>query len=136
MPERPKRTSKPVSKTIGRAQPKSRAQADAAVARSDEVQPASEGWPLTPDGRPMAKLEMSASELLPTGQFANVSVGPGRLTLFIDPQEEGGIRQEEQDTIAKAMNQMSDLIQIDVIAVQRNLVLEGIQSDNTSDDDK
>jgi len=136
MPERPKRTSKPVSKTIGREQPKSRAQADAAVARSDDMRPASDGWPLTPDGRPMAKLEMSASELLPTGQFANVSVGPGRLTLFIDPQDDGGIPQEEQDAIAKAMNQMSDLVQIDVIGVQRNLVLESIQSDNSNDDDK
>lgn len=136
MAERPKRTSKPVSKTLGRAQPKSRAQADAAVERSDEVQPVSEGWPHTPDGRPMAKLEMASSELLPTGQFANVSVGPGRLTLFIDPQEDGGIPKEEQDNIAKAMNQMAELVEVDVIGVQRALVLESIQSDNSDDDSK
>jgi len=135
MPERPKRTSKPVSSTIGRAQKGSRAQADAAVARSDANATGGD-WAFTPDGRPMVKLEMSASELLPTGQFANVSVGPGRLTLFIDPQQDGGIPQEEQDNIAKAMNQMSDLVQIDVIGVQRNLVLESIQSDNSNEDDK
>lgn len=129
MPSRPTRAAKPVTETLANAQAKSRPQAEAAVARHEaDESAASTGWPMTPDGRPMAKIEMAASELVPTGQFANIVVGPARLTVFVDPRDPDPLPEDERENIAKATNLVAELVEIDVVAVQRNLVLETMQS--------
>jgi hypothetical protein len=83
-------------------------------------------------GSPMIQAEMSAAELIPTGQYANVSVGPARLHFWIDPDRElkpgeSYFSEEQRDTVTKALNEAAEMVEGDVIAVQRNLVLESMQ---------
>lgn len=80
-----------------------------------------EGWP-TVNGRPMVKIQMQASELVPTGQYANVAVGPAVITAFIDPLEEDGFSEDWKVNVAKSINQLAEIVERDVVAVQRNLV--------------
>jgi hypothetical protein len=90
-------------------------------------------WPRGIDGTPMTRIEFSVSELIPTGQYANVTIGPVRVTSFVDLQrgEEDMpyFTEQEKDTIVKAANELADMMERDVIGVQRNLVLEALQSD-------
>lgn len=75
---------------------------------------------------------MSCAELIPTGNYANVSIGPARIRFLIDPERDvddnGSYFPPEQwANIARALNEAADIVGSDVIAVQRNLVLESMQ---------
>lgn len=133
------RTNPFLSKNIGKQDIKSRDKAERASSRADgeikrvQEQPLSgESWPIGTSGTPMMKAEMSAAELVPTGQYANVSVGPARLHFLIDPDralrdDEDYFSSQQKATIAKALNEAAEMVEADVVAVQRNLVLESIQ---------
>jgi hypothetical protein len=126
---RPARTAPSVSKSVGTPEQKSRAKADASTKRAQATtvaEPAS--IPTAPDGYPLVKIAIAAAELIPTGQFANISVGPATIEWYVDPREEDPISSAELENAAKALNQLAELVEIDVIAVQRNLVLESMQS--------
>lgn len=92
-------------------------------------------WPRGLDGAPMTRIEFSVSELIPTGQFANVTIGPVRVTSFVDlnrgNEDMPYYTEQEKDTITKAANELADMMERDVIGVQRNLVLESLQSDDS-----
>jgi hypothetical protein len=79
----------------------------------------------------MVEAEMSCAELIPTGNYANVSIGPARIHFLIDPDrdlESGNYFTSEQWTnITRALNEAAELVGTDVIAVQRNLVMESMQ---------
>jgi hypothetical protein len=80
----------------------------------------------------MAKIEFSASELIPTGQYANVTVGPIRITAYVDLSRNGDgsyFTERERDTLVKAANELAEMAERDVIGVQRGLVLESLQAD-------
>jgi len=130
---RPTRTNPAQSETIGAAEPKSRQKAESARKRTDALTPiAPDGWPVNENGRPLAKITLTAAELIPNGQFANVSVGPAQITTFIDPDrvlgdDESYFSDDEMETYAAAMNQLAEVVEIDVVGVQRNLVMESIQ---------
>jgi hypothetical protein len=115
----------------GKADTQSRAKAENAAKHAD-AQQTDTSWPLGANGRPMARIEFSASELIPTGQYANVSVGPARITAFVDLHRavddgEAYFSQPERDNLVKAVNELAEMVERDVVAVQRNLVLESIQ---------
>lgn len=98
----------------------------------DSQAPQPESWPVNANGTPMLKAEMAASELIPTGQYANVTVGPARIHFLIDPdrtlrEDEGYFSAAQRATIAAALNEAAELVESDVVAVQRNLVLESMQ---------
>lgn len=111
----------------------SRAKAESAADRNISQQPDSDqSWPRGILGRPMAKIEFSASELLPTGQYANVSVGPARITTFVDldsigDPEDGVFTKRELQILAQATNELAETVEVNVVGVQRNLVLESLQ---------
>ena len=112
-------------------------QADEEIKRvTDDSQPPDVGsWPVNANGTPMLKAEMSAAELIPTGQYANVSVGPARVHFLIDPDrtlrdDEGYFTPQQRATIAAALNEAAELVESDVVAVQRNLVMESLQNQN------
>lgn len=122
------------SKTLGAPDTQSRAKAEKAHERTKEQVAVvdSEAWPRGSDGRPMMKVLMTASELIPTGQYANVSVGPAQITAFIDASrdletEQQYFSDQERATIAQALNELAEIVEGDVVAVQRNLVLENLQ---------
>lgn len=143
MAEKKERSNPFLTKTIGKEDVKSRPKAESAADRADteikrvQAEPLdqpSQSWPTGAKGTPMMHAEMSAAELIPTGNFANVSVGPARVHFLIDPDRE--LRDDEdyftpaqRATIAKALNEAAELVEVDVIAVQRNLVLESMQQD-------
>lgn len=111
----------------------SRAKADRAADRNAAQQPdTDQSWPRGIRGRPMAKIEFSASELIPTGQYANVAVGPARITAFVDldhkgDPEDGIFSQRELQILAQAANELAETVEANVVGVQRNLVLESLQ---------
>lgn len=136
-----------LTKDIGKGDTQSRQKAEKAAERADAeikrqnetplVNASSNGtsWPTGVKGTPMMHCEMSAAELIPTGQYANVSVGPARVHFLIDPDrelrdDEDYFTPQQRATIAKALNEAAELVESDVIAVQRNLVLESMQEQN------
>lgn len=126
----PPRTSPRVARTMGEATKQSRAQAEVSKERTVDQQKSVdvEGWPQSTDGRPLIKITMTASELIPTGQFANISIGPAQITAFIDPQDDTPFADVEKRNIANAVNILAEIVEQDVVAIQRNLVLESMQS--------
>ena len=135
----PPRTRPGTTKTMGKAEPKSRSKAKAASERADKDQQeqVDEGsWPRNADGSPMAKIEFSAAELIPNGQFANVSVGPAKATVFVDLDSDTPFSDAQKQNLAAALNELADVVGLDVIGVQRNLVHESLQEQIASDNNK
>lgn len=118
---------------LGKPDVQSRAKAESASNRNSAQHPdTDQSWPRGVTGRPMAKVEFSASELLPTGQYANVAVGPARITAFIDldhagDPEDGIFTKRELQILAQASNELAETIEGNVVAVQRNIVLTSLQ---------
>lgn len=131
-PVRPSRTNAETTKTLGKGSVKSGAKSksatDASTKNDVELM-----VPLAPDGKPLVMIEMAASELIPTGDFANITVGPARIRAWIDPREDEPLTSKELENIAKATNHLAEVVEVDVVAVQRNLVLENMQSQTTED---
>lgn len=75
-------------------------------------------WPVDDNG-PMVQISFTASELIPTGQYANVTVGPATATKFVT----------DDGKLEKHMNDLAELIEAEVIAEQRVLVLESLQAE-------
>jgi hypothetical protein len=138
------RTNPFITKSLGQGDQGSRNKAEKAAERADEEIKRVQNEPLAvtnnvcravprgSKGSPMIQAEMSAAELIPTGQYANVSVGPARLHFWIDPDRElkpgeSYFSEEQRDTVTKALNEAAEMVEGDVIAVQRNLVLESMQ---------
>lgn len=42
-----------------------------------------DAWPRDPNGVPMVKIQSAATELIPTVQYGNVTVGPVMVTRFV-----------------------------------------------------
>lgn len=123
-----------IAKSIGKDEPKSRTKANTAMARTEDGQKMvdSEAWPRGVQGTPMMKVVMTASELIPTGQYANISVGPCQITAFIDADrildpDESYFTGGQREVLARALNELADIVEADVVAVQRNLVMESMQ---------
>jgi hypothetical protein len=141
------RTNPFLSKTAGKGDTGSRKKAEKASEQANEEIKQQEkpqaklanlnvgelsAWPLGSKGTPMMHAEMAASELIPTGQYANVTVGPCRVHFLIDPDrelrdDEDYFTPQQRATIAKALNESAEIVEADVVAVQRNIVMESMQ---------
>lgn len=128
-----------IAKSIGNADKQSKQKASAAMAQAEKTRASAdpESWPVGENGQPMMKVTMTVAELLPTGQYANVSIGPAQVTAFVDPDREvksgdAYFTQDERSTISKALNELAEVVEFDVLAVQRNLVLESMQNSVTN----
>ena len=124
------RTNPFAAKKIGAAEPKSNAKAKAAKDRTEqhvEQHIEASEVPVNANGKPLIKISMVASELIPTGQFANISVGPAQITAYIDPENPEGFSESERENIANSLNQLAEIVEVDVIAVQRALILSSMQ---------
>lgn len=89
-----------------------------AAAKSNPV--SSIDWPVDENGQPMAKISFSATEKIPTGQYANVNVGPVTATKFV----------KDDDNLAAELNKLAELVETECIAEQRELVLQSLQADS------
>lgn len=129
------RTNPFTAKSVGKPDTGSRAKAKAAADRSEQqvdLAALPDGWPRGINGQPMMRILMTAAELIPTGQYANVSVGPAQITAFVDQDRqlaegESYFDDQQKSTIAQALNELAEIVEGDVIAVQRNLVMESMQ---------
>jgi hypothetical protein len=120
----------------GKPDTQSRAKAESAARQADAQQP-EHVWPMGVQGRPMARIEYSAAELIPTGQYANVSVGPARITTFVDLDRdvadgEAFFSASERANLVKAVNELAEMVEGDVVAVQRSIVLDSIQEQRSA----
>jgi hypothetical protein len=98
-------------------------------------------WPVDEDGQPMAQISITASELIPTGNYANVTVGPVTVTRFVKDTTDEMITPEELEkalktndkvsAIAIPLNRLAEIVESDCIAEQRQLVLDSLQADVT-----
>lgn len=124
------RTNPFAAKKAGAAEPKSRQKATVSketTQKNTDLMTDSEAWPRNASGKPMAKISMVASELIPTGQFANIMVGPAQITMFVDPDSSEGLSEDERSNVANALNQIAEIVEVDVVAVQRALILQSMQ---------
>ena len=123
-----------IAKSIGKSDKQSKQKASSAMAQAEKARASadSESWPVGVDGQPMMKITMTAAELIPTGQYANVSVGPAQITAFVDQNRvikdgDAYFSDDQRTTMAKALNELAEIVEGDVVAVQRNLVMEAMQ---------
>jgi hypothetical protein len=115
---------------IGAADTKSRAKAESAANRNVGLVEEMGGVPMGVGGRPMARLRMTASELVPTGQYANVSVGPAMIDVYVDLDRDingSYFTEDERNVMVTALNELAEVVERDVVAVQRSLVMESMQ---------
>lgn len=134
------RSNPRTAKSAGTSDKGSRSKAEKAAERTLAQQPVI--VPVNEKGKPLAKISFAASELIPTGQYANVAVGPAVIELYIDPDrqidrdEDGNAMpyfdETQREAIAQAVNEIAELVEVDVIGVQRNLVLESLQGQVSS----
>jgi len=132
-----------LSKTIGQPDTQSRQKAEKAHERTKQVVETAETGdiPRGVNGQPMMKIVMTAAELIPTGQYANVSVGPVQITAWIDADrvltsDESYFTDAQRATIAQALNELAEIAEADVVAVQRNLVMESLQGQVAAENGK
>lgn len=126
-----------IAKSVGKPDQQSKQKAGNAMAQAEKARATvdSDSWPRGANGQPMMKITMTAAELIPTGQYANVSVGPAQVTAFIDTErsaDDGYFSKEERTTMATALNELAEIVEGDVVAVQRNLVMESMQGQVTN----
>jgi len=129
----PPRANPATTKSSGAAVKKSRPQAETAAAVTNKNNSDPDGVPLTSAGKPMVKIMMTASELVPTGQFANIMVGPAQITMYVDPDDPNGISDAHKENLAASMNDLAEVVEADVVAAQRDIVLETMQSQIAGD---
>lgn len=106
-------------------QGKSRPKATNGTARRDEdVRTERQGGiPIGSNGLPMIEISFTASDLFPTGDYANVVVGPATATRWIEDTDP-----ESTDHISSGLNKLAEAVEIDVIAEQREIVLTNLQA--------
>jgi hypothetical protein len=78
-------------------------------------------WPVDEDGVPMAQISFTASELIPTGNYANVTVGPATITKFV--------KDGDSEHLSRELNELAETIEAECIAEQREIVLKSLQAD-------
>lgn len=83
-----------------------------------QAEATSNHWFVDADGNPMAQISVTASELIPTGQFANVVVGPVTVTKFV-----------EDKNLSDQINDLAEMVEADCIAEQRVIVLASLQAE-------
>lgn len=126
----PARARPGTKKGVAKSDKQSGAKAKAAAKRTDDANEQAQGdvrIPLTPDGRPMTKIKVSAAELVPTGQYANVSIGPVQVEMFVDLEDPDPITDEQKENLANVLNQICEVVEGDVVAVQRDIVINNLE---------
>lgn len=119
MPKAP--AKKPPAKAPAKAPPKAPPKRGTSVERKgDRKRIDSVAWPVSEDGIPMVQISFTASELIPTGEYANVTIGPVTVTKFVSDGDD--------DHLAGELNHLAELVESDCIAEQREIVIESIQS--------
>jgi hypothetical protein len=114
---------KPAKKAVKKSPAKAPVKRGAAVARKGDRRGVdmSGSWRVDADGVPLLQISFTASELIPTGDYANVTVGPVTVTKFIaDP--------DDDDTLAEELNNLAEVVEAKCISEQREIVMESLQA--------
>lgn len=122
---------------IGKGDKSARSKSENAASRTASM--IEDVWPRDTTGKPMARIDFSCAELIPTGQYANVSIGPVRITTFVDLSRDFHdeyFNHSEKSALIQACNELAEIASRDIIGVQRNLVLESLQEDLRGKDGK
>lgn len=90
-------------------------------ARSAEATPTS--WPVDANGEPMIQITVQASELIGLQNYSNITIGPANITLFVPKGQEYALEDDDAKALANAVNQLAEIVEVDVIANQRDIAL-------------
>jgi hypothetical protein len=101
-----------------------------AIKNSERAAEASEQeltqWPVDEHGDPMVRISMQAMELVGLKEFSNITVGPARAETFVSRNTKNPFSEAQLKNIASAMNQLAELVEVDVVAEQREVALNTI----------
>lgn len=76
------------------------------------------GWPVDGEGNPLAQITYAVSNTVPTGDYANVVVGPAAVTKFVD---------DNADAIGKAFDEVAVTTE-KALGFRREQLLERLRS--------
>jgi hypothetical protein len=85
-----------------------------------------EGIPVDKDGVPLVEIGFAAQELLPTGKFANITVGPASARKFVPDGS--------QEDLAKAIAELAKPVEW-ALGHRRDQILKEISGESTGDDE-
>lgn len=91
----------------------------------DPIQ-AQSAWPRDDNGEPMIQVYVQAREHIGLPDYSNITVGPSGITMFVAKGQSEILNEQEKAALASSMNQLSELLELQVIAEQRGIVLESI----------
>lgn len=76
------------------------------------------GWPVDPEGVPMALITMGASEKIGMPNYSNVDLGPASVSKFV---------YDDRDAIAQGLKEIVDVCE-QVIGEERGKVIEVVKA--------
>lgn len=90
-----------------------------------------EPWPVDEHGEPMVKISMQSQELLGSGHegipdYSSITIGPAKIEAFVSKSSRNPFSDAELKNVASALNQLSEVVESDVVAEQRQLALDGL----------
>lgn len=84
-------------------------------------------WPRDENGEPMLQIYVQARDHVGLENFSNVTVGPSGATAFIRKgQDTVFADDDERHAFVNCLNELSALVEVDVIANQRDIMLNAI----------
>jgi hypothetical protein len=72
-------------------------------------------WPVDEDGKPLTLISFASAELVPTGNYANVTVGPASATKFV--------KNGDQKELAKSISELAEPVEW-ALAHRRDQILK------------
>lgn len=90
-----------------------------------------EPWPRDEHDEPMFKISVQAQELLGSGlegipDYSSITIGPAKIEGFVSRHKRNPFSESDLKNLASALNQLCEVVENDVIAEQRQLVLGGL----------
>lgn len=71
----------------------------------------------------MVQITFQASELIGLKDYSNITVGPANITTFVPKGQPYAFTDDEAKAVTKAVNQVAQILEEDVIAEQRGIAL-------------
>ncbi len=80
-------------------------------------------WPVDQHGDSMVEISFQAHELIGLKDYSNIIVGPARITTLVSRNEPNPFSERQLANIAKGLNDIAEVVEVDVIAEQRGIAL-------------
>ena len=78
-----------------------------------------DGWPVDEKGVPMVKISFATSNLVPTGNYANVTVGPAQATTFVPDTG-------NEEDLARSISDLANPVEL-ALGFRRKQILDELE---------